>query len=121
MSPTWPCWYLDSVTRFGEISPLWQNLKCLGQILGVYLLLGKIFEQLWQIFYAIWQIFAHINDQILKNNLAIWSLCTYIFFCFLQIFCVFQCVYYELCRPQTNGKIFKAKNVVESFIVFVFV
>ena len=32
-----------------------------------------IFLQLWKIFYAIGQMFVHINGQILKNNLPIWS------------------------------------------------
>ena len=36
---------------------------------------GKILHLLWQYFYAIESIIAVVNDQILKNNLAIWSHC----------------------------------------------
>ena len=58
---------------------IWQNYATLAKylkswaILGGYLLLGKIQELLGQIFYAIGQPFGHINGQMLKNNLAIWS------------------------------------------------
>ena len=61
------------MTRFGDISQFWPNLKSLGQFLRVYLLLGKNLDQLWQILYAIGQVFIDVNGQILKNNLAIWS------------------------------------------------
>ena len=37
-----------SVTRFGEISPLWQNLES-----WVYFVFGKTLRLLWQISYAI--------------------------------------------------------------------
>ena len=36
----------SSVTRFGEISPFWQNMRSLGQFLRVYFLLGRIFDRL---------------------------------------------------------------------------
>ena len=45
-----------SVTRLGEISPLWQK-----------------FTSLWQICDIIGLIFIIANGQILKNNLTIWS------------------------------------------------
>ena len=49
-------WHIvSSVTRFGEISPLLQNFK----VLSICAILGPIFSD-W-------------NDQIIKNNLAIWS------------------------------------------------
>ena len=43
--------------------------------LRVYSVFGKILHLLWQYFYAIESIIAVVNDQILKNNLAIWSHC----------------------------------------------
>ena len=55
-----------SVTRFGEISALWQNLQSLGQLSGVYLLFGKILNLLWQILYTFGQIFIDVNGQMLK-------------------------------------------------------
>ena len=45
-----------SVTRFGEISPLWQNYKSLWAIFWMaYLVFGKPLYQLWH-FYAMGQI-----------------------------------------------------------------
>ena len=56
---------MHSVTRFDKFFPLWRN-----------------FESIWQLFeglFSIWQIWSQIfsveNDQILKNNQAIWSHC----------------------------------------------
>ena len=51
-----------SVTRFGEFSPLWQNLK-------------KFFNLLWRILFTVPQVFIDVNGQILKNKLAIWPHC----------------------------------------------
>ena len=65
----------SSVTRFGGISPFWQNLHSLRQFLSVYLLFRKILERLWQISNAIGQVFIDMNGQLLKNYLAIWSHC----------------------------------------------
>ena len=62
-----------SVTRFGEISPLWQKFRCFGKSLTVYFLFGKMLSQLWQTCYIIFQIFTVANGQVLKNNLTIWS------------------------------------------------
>ena len=46
----------SSVTRFGEISPLWQNFQSLGQFLKVNLLFGKILGRLWEILYVMGKI-----------------------------------------------------------------
>ena len=58
-----------SVTRFGKISPLWQNFKSLGNFLNV---LFSIWHTFWH-FYATGQIFVVVNDQILNSYKAIWS------------------------------------------------
>ena len=50
-------------------------LRVVGKILKVYLVFGKIMKLLWQILNAIGLIFIAVNEQILKNNLAIWSHC----------------------------------------------
>ena len=63
------------MTRFGKISPFWQNLQSLGQFLKVYLLFGKILDKLWQIKNVIGQVFIDVNGQMLKNKLANWSHC----------------------------------------------
>ena len=66
-------WYVEaSVTRFGEISPLWHDFKNLRQIIDALfsiwqnfnLTLGKI---------AIGQVFIVTDGHMLWNNLAIWS------------------------------------------------
>ena len=69
-----------SVTRFGKISPFWQNLKSLWHFLTVYLIFGIILNKLWQILYAFGQICLDVKVQKLKNNLAIWSHCTLYYF-----------------------------------------
>ena len=61
------------VTRFGEISPLWQNFKSLWAIfLMVHLLFCKVLVQLWH-FYAIGQIVIVVNGQRLNSYIATWS------------------------------------------------
>ena len=45
----------------------------MGNFKKHYLLFGKPLYPHWQIFYAVGQIYIVINDQILKNSLAIWS------------------------------------------------
>ena len=65
--------YTISVTRIGEISPLWQIIYVFGNFLRVYLLFGIHFNPLWHFLNAIGQIFIDVNGQKLKNNLAIWS------------------------------------------------
>ena len=65
------------MTRFGEISPLLNDLKN-WQFLRVYLVSDIILSQLWQILNVIGQIFIdlhYLNGQILKNNPAIWPHC----------------------------------------------
>ena len=68
-------WPTSSVTRLGEIRHFGKIFKVLGNILTVYLLLGKFSGLLRQISYAIGQIFIDVNGQMLKNNLATWSHC----------------------------------------------
>ena len=64
-------------TRFGEISPLWQNLiKVFGNFSGVNLVFGKIWDLFGHILYAIEQIFIERNGQILTNTVDIWSHCS---------------------------------------------
>ena len=49
--PTYPT--PPSVTRFGEISPLWQNVKSLWSFRKVHLVLGKFSNLLWQFLTAL--------------------------------------------------------------------
>ena len=53
---------LRRVTRFGEISLLWQNFKNLLQFLRVYKIFGKILKLRWQNF-----VFA-VNSPILNQK-----------------------------------------------------
>ena len=77
------------VTRFGEISPLWQKCKnlwwaCKGlwqkcknlwwARKGLFIAL-KNYEPTLAKFHAFGEIFIDVNGQILKNNLSIWSPC----------------------------------------------
>ena len=56
-----------SVTRFGEIPPLWQIFKNLIiNIISVYLVLGKVFNSLWHNLYAVGQILIAENGQKLR-------------------------------------------------------
>ena len=60
--------YTISVTRFGEISSLWQNCKNVWVIFDMaYLVFGKHLYHLWQFFYL--HLFVG-NGQRLKNNLV---------------------------------------------------
>ena len=63
-----------SVTRFGEILPIWQNFGSLWKFFNSLFLILKSDGCFWNI---IWLIFIVANDQILKNNLTIWSHCLY--------------------------------------------
>ena len=63
----------NSLTRFGEILQLWQNLQNLGQFWGDLFTNWKKNYLLWQILYAIGHISVHANGQMLKNNQTIWS------------------------------------------------
>ena len=64
-----------SVTRFGEISPLWQNFKSLGNFLNGLFSIWQTFVPTLA-FYATGQIVLVVNGQRFKNNKnsAIWSL-----------------------------------------------
>ena len=56
------------MTRFGEISPLWQKLRNVWQYLKVYLVFGKVVKPLWDNFYSSGKnIFIVVNGQILKK------------------------------------------------------
>ena len=48
-------------------------LESFGHFLSNYLVFGKIVNLLQQIFYTFGQIFIVLYDQILKNNISIWS------------------------------------------------
>ena len=61
-----------AVTRFDEISQLWQNFKSLCNFLLFYIIFGELLYQLWH-FYAIRQIVIVVNVQRLNNNIAIWT------------------------------------------------
>ena len=50
-----------------KFHPLGKIAQVLGNILGVNLVLGNIWNLPWQIFHAIGQIFNLLNDQILKK------------------------------------------------------
>ena len=54
----WP----DSLTRFGEVWPLCQNILRLWQFCMVFLVFGKILNLLWKKFHAIGQIFIVVNN-----------------------------------------------------------
>ena len=65
-----------SVTRSGELSPLWQKFKSLWQFSSFRLVFGKILNLLLQFFREIGQILYVVKWQnVDKNNLAIWSHC----------------------------------------------
>ena len=52
---------LLSVTRYGEISPLWQKFN---QFLAIF---SEILNLFWQSFNAIRHIFINVNGQILEK------------------------------------------------------
>ena len=58
----------SSVTRFGEIPHFGQYLKIFGNILKVYLVLGKVFSSLSYNLYAFGQIFNAENSHILLTQ-----------------------------------------------------
>ena len=59
-----PCNGSRSVTRFGEISPIWQKIKPLA----ICLVFGKILNPFWQIFMLLSQCLK--NGKILKKYLS---------------------------------------------------
>ena len=58
------------LTRFGEILPLWHNVKNFGHFEWVDLLFGKSLSLLWQILNSIGQILHVENGQILNKQLC---------------------------------------------------
>ena len=63
----------DSVTRFGEISPLWPISKTVRQSFEGLLVLGKISNLLWQTFCQSSIFFSVLKSKHWNKNLAIWS------------------------------------------------
>ena len=61
-----------NLAKFRQIGTI---LQVLGNFLTLYFLFGKMFSLLWQICDSFGLIFIVTNDQILKNNLTIWSHC----------------------------------------------
>ena len=73
--------YLSNVTRFGEISPLWQHFNRLWENFDMVLIWYLVnFWTYFENFYANVSNFNYINGQILKNHIAIWShcICTFV-------------------------------------------
>ena len=64
-------WIRTSVTRFGK------KLQVFGKFLSVYFIFDKMLSLLWQICDILGLIFNFANGQILKNNLTIWSHCSW--------------------------------------------
>ena len=66
----------DSVTRFGEISPLWQKFSSAWLIFdGLSLICQNSKPTLANLFHYFGLIFIAANGPILKYNLTIWSHC----------------------------------------------
>ena len=63
----------SSVTRFGEISPLWRFLKRLRHFSESLFAIWQNFEPPLAKFECYWQICIDANGQILVKNRAIWS------------------------------------------------
>ena len=77
---------VTSVTRFGEISPLWKQFTSrLGIFWRFISYLAKIRAYFGNFLTLLGLIFIIANGQILKNNLTIWSHCF-----FLSIFVFFN-------------------------------
>ena len=66
-----------SVTRFGEISPLWQNFKGLWQFVRVYLVFGKIFNLLRKFIMKLGEMSLLQMAKYRKSNLVVWSPCLF--------------------------------------------
>ena len=64
---------MNSVTRFGENSPLWQTSKSIWQFSKTSFSIGHKFEPTLANFWFIGHIFIGVSGKILKINLAIWS------------------------------------------------
>ena len=56
-----------SVTKFGEISPLWQNSASLWAIFKGLNSIGQFLNLFWQITFAFGQVSIGINGSVLKT------------------------------------------------------
>ena len=65
----------SSVARFGDFSPLWQNLKSCLQYFESLLIHLHTFEPTLINLVCLLAKFFAVDGKILKNNLAIWSHC----------------------------------------------
>ena len=111
------CLLAYSVTRFGEILPLWQKFISLWHFLMVYFLFVKMQSLLWQICHIIGKIFSVANDQILKNDLTIWSHCSRTCSCsFINV--IFKCTTCLLERRKRKMNILGGRESVGSFPVW---
>ena len=63
----------SSVTRFGEISPLWQTFTSIWQNFDSFFLIWQNAEPTLAICDIFGLIFIVANGQVLKKNLTIWS------------------------------------------------
>ena len=69
-------WFVEvarSVTRFGEIFPLWQNSISLWAILKAYGSAWEKFITAFPKYHSIGQVSIVIKGSILQNNQTIWS------------------------------------------------
>ena len=57
----------NNVTRFGEISPLWENFKSLCLFFEGLFCIGQSFETNWARFYDFGPVFFVVNGTILKR------------------------------------------------------
>ena len=57
-----------NVTRFGEISHLWQKFKKNGDIFKVYLVMRQVFNSLWHDLYTFWP------TKYWKHNMVTWPI-----------------------------------------------
>ena len=62
------CLLVFSVTRFGEIPPLWPIIKNLWQHISGLFSYGQSFNSLWHNLYAIGHVFIAENGQILNTQ-----------------------------------------------------
>ena len=89
---------VNSVTRFGEISPLWQHFMNFCQMAESLFSVRQFFNLIWQNCNDFGQPFNVVHGQILKNNIAIWSPCSLctslhafsVAFSYIKIFVVFE-------------------------------
>ena len=75
LSPNFLPWLGISVTRFGEIPPLWQILKIFGNIFKVYLVLGNFSALFGTISMLLGKFSLLKMAKYWKHNLVVWSHC----------------------------------------------